>query len=82
MCLRQCQRRIEIERIAQRMRHHDGARSRTDCVREPLRNHRIVAQVHIDKHGDQAILDERRHGGRESGRHGDDLVARFQPACP
>ena len=77
--LRQVRHDVQIERHAERMRHHDRARPRSDRVAQLIGIRRVVAQVDVDEDRHEVVLQDRREGRRESGRDGDDLVARFEP---
>ena len=58
--------RVEVERHAQRVREHDRPRPRRDGRPEPVRIGVVAVQADVDEHRDQAVLDDRRDGARES----------------
>ena len=72
--------RIEIERVAERVREHDRARPRADRLREPIDPHVVGAELDVDEHRHEPVEHDRVHGGGESGRDREHLVARAQPA--
>ena len=78
--LRQLADRVEIERHAERVRHHDRARLRSDGFAQPIDHGRVVAEIHVDEHRHEVVLENRRQRRRKAGRDGDDFVAGLQPA--
>ena len=64
------------------MGHENGARASGDGLFKPVRNSRIIAQVHIYKDRNQTVLDNGRHRGGKASRHRDDLIAGLQRPLP
>ena len=72
--------RIQIERIAQRVRHHDGAGALGHGSFDLLRVDVIGGDVHIDEHRHHAVLQHGVHGGWKTSCYRDDFIARLQRA--
>src|SRR6185437_6489840 len=70
--------RSQVKRIAERMRRHDRARPLASCCLELPHIDVVSSKLDIDENGYEAVLQQWIDGGRESGRAGDDLVARFE----
>ena len=71
--------RLQIERIAERVRDHHCLRPRGECVFE-LRNIDVVLRNrHVDKHRHRAVLNDRRNSRRKSRRNRDHFVAALEP---
>ena len=70
----------QVERVAQRVRDHDGPRPRREGRLELATVEVVGRQVDVDEDGHQPVLDDRVDRGREAGGGGDDLVAGLQPA--
>ena len=68
-----------VERVAEGVGDHDGPRAIRQGRFQPRRVHVVGRQVHVEEHGDAAVLKDRVDRGREARRHGDDLVARLEP---
>ena len=67
--------RGQVKRVAQRVRHHDGAGARAKRLLQPGDVDVVSRNVHIQEHRNQPVLDERVDGGRKPGRTGYNLVA-------
>src|ERR1700722_6950771 len=73
---------VQIERVAQGMRHHDGPCLRPDGLLEPLGNGVVCAELYIDYDRPQPILDYRVDGGGESRGYGQHFIAGLQRPLP
>ncbi len=67
--------RAEIERIAERVRDHDSPRPRRQRGVQLHGIDVVRRHVHVEKHRDQPILNDRIDGRRKAGRDGDDFIA-------
>jgi len=66
--------RVEIERVAQRVRHHDRPRLGPDSLAKPLWDGVVGAQLDVDDDGSQPVLDDRVDGGWKPGGHRQHLL--------
>ena len=72
--------RLQIKRIAEGMCDHHGLRLLGVCFLE-LRHIDIAGrQGHIHEDRNRTVLDDRVHGRREAGRHGDHLISALHAA--
>ena len=71
---------VEVERHAEGMSQHDGARAVRDGRAQLVRIRVVVAQTHVHEDRHQPVLHDGRHGAGKAGRHGDDFVAGLEPA--
>jgi hypothetical protein len=70
--------RAEVERVAQRVGDHDGARAVGDGRLHRLDVDVVGGQRDVHEHRHEAVLDDRVDGRGEAGGDGDDLVTRLQ----
>ncbi|MNT03782.1 hypothetical protein D3C72_1383330 [compost metagenome] len=73
---------LEVERVAQGMRQHDGLGARADGRLDQRRINVVGAHFDVNKHRDRTKLQDRVDGGGEARRHADDFITFANGAIP
>ena len=72
--------RPKVERVAERVREHDGTRLGRQRLFKPRDVDVVLRDRHVDEDGHGAVLDDRRDGRREARRDRNDLITRTHGA--
>ena len=80
MLFAKCLDRPKVERVAERVREHDGTRLGRQRLFQPRDVDVVLRDRHVNEDGHGAVLDDRRDRRREACRDRDDFIARTHGA--